>query len=174
MQLQRLLKAIAKITGGHATVEATQRIADQCDAYLDSKPDSILHTPVGVSYLLLSTLLEARRKYSDLAAARDDVRDRLTIELEAMRLQYESLLQVQRNQKEATQINEATFGRLFDEINAQWRRRVPCSKVEEMQHECQTLREELDQLRQTNHDNASTVVEPNNDAISYVDVSFAL
>jgi hypothetical protein len=46
--------------------------------------------------------------------------------------------------------------------------------VEEMQHECQTLREELDQLRQTNHDNASTVVEPSNDAISYVDVSFAL
>jgi hypothetical protein len=42
MQLQRLLKAIAKITGGHATVEETQRVADQCDAYLDSKPDSIL------------------------------------------------------------------------------------------------------------------------------------
>ena len=133
-QLQRLLDSIAKIADGHATVEEMQRVIDQCDAYHNSQSDtsntvrdfawsvrnptdwSIQHTSVGVSYLLLSTLLEARKKHSELAATWDDLRDRLTMELDALRLQYETLIQVRRNDKETVQRNEEAFRTLFDEM----------------------------------------------------------
>lgn len=141
-QLQRLLDSIAKIADGHATVEEMQRVIDQCDAYHNSQSDtsntvrdfawsvrnptdwSIQHTSVGVSYLLLSTLLEARKKHSELAATWDDLRDRLTMELDALRLQYETLIQVRRNDKETVQRNEEAFRTLFDEMNTRWKRSV--------------------------------------------------
>lgn len=42
-----------------------------------------------------------------------------------------------------------------------------------MKHECQTLSEELEELRQTNRENASTLMGLRNAVISYVDVHFA-
>ena len=141
-QLQGLINAIAKIANGNtATVEETQRIIDQCDAYHNSQPKSspvrdcaksvhkltnwhIQHTPIGVSYLLLSTLLDARKKHSELAAARDDTRDRLTMELDAVRLQYETLIQVRRNDKETVLRNEDAFRAHCDEMSARWKRSV--------------------------------------------------
>jgi hypothetical protein len=72
----------------------------------------------------LSTLLEARREYSELAAARDDIRDRLSTELEAVRLQYESLIQVRRNEKDNVQRNKEAVRALFDEMEVRWKRLV--------------------------------------------------
>jgi hypothetical protein len=39
-ELQRLLDAIENITDGDTTVEETEGVIDQCDAYQDSQPDS--------------------------------------------------------------------------------------------------------------------------------------
>ena len=89
---------------------------------------SLQHTPLGVSYLLLSTLLEAQRKLlsqadqlSELAAARDGIRDRLTLELEAAQLKYQNLKRVRRNE-EALRVD-------YDNMNARWRWSVTCFPV---------------------------------------------
>ncbi|KAF8554266.1 hypothetical protein OG21DRAFT_1603599 [Imleria badia] len=126
-QLQRLLDAIENITDGDTTVEETEGVIDQCDAYQDSQPDSNPHAPIGLSYLLLSALLEARIKYSELAAARDNIQGRLTMELEAARLQCETLIQVRCNEKETVQRNEEAFRAQYDEMNARWKSKVGCT-----------------------------------------------
>ena len=135
-----------------ATVEEMERVIEQCNAYHNAQPDSIpvrdhpgsirkptdcslQHTPLGVSYLLLSTLVEAQRKLlaqgdqlSELAGARDDIRDRLTFELEATQLQYRNSEQARRNERETTLRNEEAFRAHYDEMNTLWRRSVAALK----------------------------------------------
>ena len=87
---------------------------------------SLQHTPLGVSYLLLSTLLEAQRKLlsqadqlSELAAARD-IRDRLTLELEAAQLKYQNSERARDNEKEAALSNEEALRVQYNKMNALW------------------------------------------------------
>jgi hypothetical protein len=169
-QVQRLLDDIAQTASGGGTVEEMERVIVLCDAYHNAQPRSspvrdrpetrkatdwsLQHTPLGVSYLLLSTLLEAQRKLfsqadqlSELTAARDDIRDRLSLELEASRLQYQNSERARDNEKEAALSNEEALRVQYKKMNALWiwsvtrlsvagivgsradSRRVFCSKV---------------------------------------------
>ncbi|KAG6377884.1 hypothetical protein JVT61DRAFT_14670 [Boletus reticuloceps] len=151
--------------GGHATVEEMQRAVDQCNAYHDLHPGSSLRIPLGVSRRLVTSHMEAHRKLFELASARDDIRDRLILHLEFAQTQYRTLDQVRRSEKETTLKNEEDSRTRYDEMNTRWR-----SSVESMTQKCQSLCEELDQLRQTNqtatHGNASNVVQRNSAATS--------
>ncbi|KAI9463443.1 hypothetical protein HD554DRAFT_1312084 [Boletus coccyginus] len=168
-QVQHLLDDIAVTANRGATIEEMERVIQQCNAYHNAQPNSILvrdhpgsirkttdcslqHTPLGVSYLLLSTLVEAQRKLlaqgdqlSELAGARDDIRDRLTFELEAVRLQYRNSEQARRNERESALRNEEAFRAHYDEMNVLWR-----SKVESTKQKYRSLREELNRLRPMN------------------------
>lgn len=93
--------------------------------------EALQHTPLGVSYLLLSTLLAAQRKLlsqadqlSELATAKDDIRDRITLELDAVRLEYHNSEQARRNEKEMARRNEDAFRVHHDKMNAFWKRSV--------------------------------------------------
>ncbi|KAG6377882.1 hypothetical protein JVT61DRAFT_14668 [Boletus reticuloceps] len=172
-QVQRLLDDIEKMVDGHATVEEMQRAVDQCNAYHDLHPGSSLRIPLGVSRRLVTSYMEAHRKLFELASARDDIRDRLILHLEFAQTQYRTLDQVRRSEKETVLKNEEDSRTRYDEMNNRWR-----SSVESMTQKCQSLCEELDQLRQTNqtatHGNASNVVQSNRATTSYVVLSFAL
>jgi hypothetical protein len=160
-QVQRLLDDIAQTASGGGTVEEMERVIVLCDAYHNAQPRSspvrdrpetrkatdwsLQHTPLGVSYLLLSTLLEAQRKLfsqadqlSELTAARDDIRDRLSLELEASRLQYQNSERARDNEKEAALSNEEALRVQYKKMNALW-----ICKVESTQRTCQSLHEEL-------------------------------
>ncbi|KAI9463442.1 hypothetical protein HD554DRAFT_1312232 [Boletus coccyginus] len=146
-QVQRLLDDIAMTT---ATVEEMERVIQQCNTYHNAQPNSILHTPLGVSYLLLSTLVEAQRKLlaqgdqlSELAGARDDIRDRLTFELEATRLQCRNSEQARRDERERALRNEEVLRAHCDEMNALWR-----SEVESTRRKCLSLLEGVEQVCQ--------------------------
>jgi hypothetical protein len=144
-QVQHLLDDIAKTASGGGTVEEMERVIVLCDAYHNAQPHgspvrdqprpvrkptdrSLQQTPLGVGYLLLSTLLEAQKKLlsqadqlSELAAARDDIRDRLTLELEAAQLKYQNSERARRNEKEVAQRNDEAFRVGYNNINAYWR-----------------------------------------------------
>ncbi|KAF8554273.1 hypothetical protein OG21DRAFT_1603605, partial [Imleria badia] len=172
-QVQHLLDDIARTANGGATLEEMQRVVDLCDVYHTgiTQPDAQLSTPLGVSYLLLSTLLEAKRRLhsqadqlSEVTAARDDIRDRLTMELDVAQLRCQHSEQAWRDEREAGRRNEKALRVHYDEMNALWRR-----SVESMQLQYQSLRKELDLSRQinqlANHGKASSVVERSNTAI---------
>ncbi|KAF8552512.1 hypothetical protein OG21DRAFT_113644 [Imleria badia] len=81
VHVQHLLDDIANTTNGATTLEEMQRVVNLCNVSYNAQPDTNYpsqHTLLGVSYLLLSTLLEAQRKLhshadqlSGLAAARN-------------------------------------------------------------------------------------------------------
>jgi len=149
-QVQRLLDDIAMIANRGATVEEMERVIGQCNAYRNTQSDSIpvrdrliprhgsvhkptscslQHTLLRISYLFLSTLLQAQRKLlmqanrlSELTSARDEIRDGLTLELEAARLQYRNSGQARCNERTRALRNEEALRAHYDEINACWRR----------------------------------------------------
>ena len=84
-----------------------------------------------MSYLLLYTLLEAQRKLllqtgkiSELSAARDDVRDRLTSELMAAQLRCHRLEEARLREKETALLRERIFEAQYTKVNAFWKRLV--------------------------------------------------
>ena len=71
-------------------------------------------------------MLEAQRKLlsqadrlSELAAARD-IRDRLTLELEAAQLKYQNSERARDNEKEAALSNEEALRVQYNKMNALW------------------------------------------------------
>ena len=79
------------------------------------------HTSLGVNNLLLSALMESQRKLSEVAVAKDDIRDRLTMELEAAQFRHRNLEQAHRIEKETARRNEEALRSHCNEINTQWR-----------------------------------------------------
>ena len=138
IEAQRLFEDIAEIANGRATTEEMQMVIDRFRAHYHSQLDGIpvcvrpssfrklidwflQHTSPGVINLLLSALVESQRRLSEVAAASDDVRDRLTTELEAVQLRRRTLEQAHRTEKETTRRNEEALRLHCNKINAQWR-----------------------------------------------------
>ena len=147
--VQRLLCDIANAAGGNPTIEATERMIEQCHTYHNTQPHAdgpvrdkiqkppirdtmtyslFKHTPLGVSYLLLSTLLEAQRKLllqadqiSELSSARDDIHDRLTSELVTSQLRYHRSEEARLREKETALLHERIFEAQYMKVNAFWK-----------------------------------------------------
>jgi hypothetical protein len=145
IEAQRLFEDIAEIANGRATTEEMRMVIDRFCAHYHSQLNDIPHTSPGVINLLLSALMESQRKLSEVASTRDDVRDRLTMKLEAAQLRRRTLEQVHRTEKETAWRNEEALRSHCNEISAQSR-----SKVELAEQRCQSLRKELDQQLLTN------------------------
>lgn len=86
------------------------------------------YTPVRVSCLLLHNLLEVQRKQvmqaehlREASAARDEIRDRLTSELEAAQLKYEDLERTSRDEKETALTIEKSLREHYDQLNNFWK-----------------------------------------------------
>lgn len=86
------------------------------------------YTPVRVSCLLLHNLLEVQRKQvmqaehlRETTAARDEIRDRLTSELEAAGLKYEDLERTSRDEKETALVIEKSLREHYDQMNSFWK-----------------------------------------------------
>ncbi|KAG8215386.1 hypothetical protein J3R82DRAFT_8987 [Butyriboletus roseoflavus] len=172
LQVQRVLDDIAKTVDGGVTVEELQRVTDQCtNNYRNTQSDD-LHTPLGVSYLLLSTLLEVQKKLllqtdqlSELAAAKDHICDRLTCELTIRATQEPELGRsaVQRERDCAEKRGKCPSGIRSDERSLEMVRTsqqplfdyvlirdwCACSKVGLVKQKYQSLLEELDELCST-------------------------
>ncbi|KAG8221491.1 hypothetical protein J3R82DRAFT_1704 [Butyriboletus roseoflavus] len=145
---QRLLDDIARIVKEGGKVNEIRRVIDECRAYYKSQPGN-QYTPVRVSCLLLHNLLEAQRKQvlqteqiRETAAARDEIRDRLTSELEAAQLKYEDLERTRRDEKETALTVEKSLRDHYDQMNSFWK-----GWMESVHQECRSLREELDRFR---------------------------
>lgn len=86
------------------------------------------YTPVRVSCLLLHNLLEAQRKLvvqaeqlRETSVTRDEIRDRLTSELEAVQLKYEDLERTSRDEKETALAIEKSLREHYDQMNSFWK-----------------------------------------------------
>jgi len=145
---QRLLDDIARIVKEGGKVNEIRRVIDECRAYYKSQPGN-QYTPVRVSCLLLHNLLEAQRKLvtqadqlRETTATRDEISDRLTSELEAIRLKYEDLERTSRDEKDTALAIEKSLREHYDQMNSFWK-----GQMESVNQECRSLREELDRLR---------------------------
>ncbi|KAN0080347.1 hypothetical protein V8E55_009913 [Tylopilus felleus] len=118
IEAQRLFEDIAEIANGRATTEEMRMVIDRFCAHYHSQLNDI---PVWVINLLLSALMESQRKLSEVASTRDDVRDRLTMKLEAAQLRRRTLEQVHRTEKETAWRNEEALRSHCNEISAQSR-----------------------------------------------------
>jgi DNA repair exonuclease SbcCD ATPase subunit len=77
---------------------------------------------------LLHNLLEAHRKLSvqaeqlrETTATRDEIRDRLTSELEGVRLKYEDLERTSRDEKDTALAIEKSLREHYDQMNSFWK-----------------------------------------------------
>ncbi|KAG6371310.1 hypothetical protein JVT61DRAFT_9781 [Boletus reticuloceps] len=145
---QRLLDDITRIVKEGGKVNEIRRVIDECRAYYKSQPGN-QYTSVRVSCLLLHNLLEAQRKLvmqaeqiRETTATRDEIRDRLTSELEAVQLKYEDLERTSRDEKDTALAIEKSLREHYDQMNSFWK-----GWMETVNHECRSLREELDRCR---------------------------
>jgi len=86
------------------------------------------YTPVRVSCLLLHNLLEAQRKLvtqteqlRETTASHDEIRDRLTSELEAIQVKHEDLERTSRDEKETALAIEKSLREHYDQMNSFWK-----------------------------------------------------
>ncbi|KAF9235480.1 hypothetical protein BU15DRAFT_64835 [Melanogaster broomeanus] len=145
---QRLLDDIARIIKQGAKLDEIRRVIDECRTFYKSQPGN-QYTPVRVGCLLLHNLAEAHRKLHsqtdqlrEVAAARDEVRERLTSELEAMQFKYQELQRTSRDEKETALAIERSLREHYDQMNNFWK-----GQLESANGECRSLREELDRVR---------------------------
>lgn len=152
---QRLLDDIARIVKEGGKVNEIRRVIDECRAYYKSQPGNhvrlvcrfsslnvrshmsfLQYTPVRVSCLLLHNLLEAQRKLvlqaeqlREITAARNEIRDRLTLELEAAQLKHDDLERTSRDEKETALTIEKSLRDHYDQMNSFWKGWVLCRGV---------------------------------------------
>ncbi|KAF8552779.1 hypothetical protein OG21DRAFT_1511030 [Imleria badia] len=145
---QRLLDDIVRIVKEGGRVNEIRRVIDECRAYYKSQPEN-QYTPVRVSCLLLHNLLEAQRKLvvqaeqlEATSATRDEIRDRLTSELEAVQLKYEDLERTSRDEKDTALAIEKALREHYDQMNSFWK-----WWMDSVNQQCRSLREELDRFR---------------------------
>ena len=91
-------------------------------------PLDVQYTPVRVGCLLLHNLLEAQRKLvvqaeqlRETTATRDEIRDRLTSELEAIQHKYDDLKRTSRDEKETALAIEKSLRDHYDQMNNFWK-----------------------------------------------------
>ncbi|KIK98626.1 hypothetical protein PAXRUDRAFT_133812 [Paxillus rubicundulus Ve08.2h10] len=124
---QRLLDDIARIVKEGGKLNEIRRVIDECRAYYKSQPGN-QYTPVRVSCLLLNGLAEAHGKLHlqadqlrEVAIARDEIRDRLTSELEAVDFKYQELQRTSRDEKDTALAIEKSLREHYDHMNNFWK-----------------------------------------------------
>ena len=98
-------------------------------------PLCVQYTPIRVSSLLLHNLLDVQRKLVVQAAqlrkttaTHDEIRDRLTSELEAIQHEYDDLKRTSRDEREAASAIEKSLREHYDQMNDFWKGRVILSR----------------------------------------------
>lgn len=147
-EAQRLLNHIARIVKEGAKINEIRRVIDECRTYYKAQGDQVRlllalfcppnaargrqYTPVRVSCLLLHNLAESQRKLSSqvedldrLCVERDEIRDRLTSDLEASELKFQDLEQTRQYEKETALATEKSLREHYDQMNQYWIRFVP-------------------------------------------------
>ncbi|KIJ62292.1 hypothetical protein HYDPIDRAFT_169207 [Hydnomerulius pinastri MD-312] len=147
-EAQRLLDDIARIVKEGAKIHDIRRVIDESRAYYKSQPGN-QYTPVRVGCLLLHNVAESQRKLQlqaeqirEITTARDEIRERLTSELDAADLKYQELQRTSRDEKETALAIEKSLREHYDRMNDYWK-----GQLETAKQESQALRNELDRLR---------------------------
>ncbi|KAG6331738.1 hypothetical protein ID866_7349 [Astraeus odoratus] len=145
-EAQRLLNEIAQIVKQGAKLHEIRSVIDECRAYYKSQGDH--YTPVRVSCLLLHNLAESQRRLSlqaeelkGLRAERDDIRERLSAELEAAELRYEDLQRTSEEDKQTLVAKEKSLRDHYDEMNQSW-----LCEVLALERERDSLKQALDRM----------------------------
>ncbi|KAH7890475.1 hypothetical protein F5I97DRAFT_35654 [Phlebopus sp. FC_14] len=144
---RRLLSDIARVIKEGAKIHEIRGLVGQCRAYYKSLPGD--ENPVRISCLLLYHLADSQGKLRMQAeqlreahAARDEVRERLTSELDAAELKYRELERTSRDEKETALAIEKSLREHYDQMNSYWK-----SQLQTAERERRSLQEALDKAR---------------------------